>query len=66
MSKDKPTKSLVTFQAEDRLQEEFERVFSQYGLKKSFVLRQLMKLYIKKNGDMKLIIHEEKQPINKG
>ena len=52
MSKDKPSKSLVTFQAEDKLQEEFERVFSQYGLKKSFVLRQLMKLYIKENGDI--------------
>lgn len=60
MSKDKPTKSLVTFQAEDQLQEEFEKVFSQYGLTKSFVLRQLMKLYIKENGDMKLIVHEEK------
>ena len=65
MSKDKPSKSLVTFQAEDKLQEDFERVFS-IRLKKSFVLRQLMKLYIKENGDMKLIIHEEKQPINKG
>lgn len=60
MKENKPSKSLVTFQAEDKLQEEFERVFSQYGLKKSFVLRQLMKLYIKENGDMKLIIHEGK------
>lgn len=60
MKENKPSKSLVTFQAEDKLQEEFERVFLQYGLKKSFVLRQLMKLYIKENGDMKLIIHEGK------
>lgn len=57
-NKIKPSKSLVTFQAEDKLQEDFEKVFLQYGLKKSFVLRQLMKLYIKENGNMKLIVHE--------
>ena len=58
MSKDKPSKSIVNFQAEDALQEEFERVLSQYSLKKSFVLRQLMKLYIRENGKIDLIVNE--------
>ena len=65
MSKSKPTKSQVNFQAEDKLQEDFERVFSKYNLTKSFVLRQLMKLYIKEDGNMELIIHENKKSINK-
>lgn len=60
MSKDKPSKSIVNFQAEDALQEEFERVLDQYSLKKSFVLRQLMKLYIRENGKIDLIVDESK------
>lgn len=65
MSKIKATKSQVNFQAEDKLQEDFERVFSKYNLTKSFVLRQLMKLYIKEDGNMELIIHEDEKSINK-
>lgn len=60
MGNDKPSKSIVNFQAEDKLQEEFERVYKQYGLKKSFVLRQLMKIYIRENGKIDLIVNESK------
>lgn len=59
--KSKPSKkSFVSFQAEDKLQGDFDEVAKKYGLTRSFVLRQLMKLYIKENEDMKLIVHEEK------
>ena len=59
MSKEKPKKSLVSFQAEDELQNAFDEITKRHGITRSFALRQLMKIYIKEDGNMELIIHEK-------